>query len=134
MFFITLRKEFDYPVAFFDASYGVHAGLYITLGGGPIYDGSSKQKLVSKSSTESELIDLSDVSSHIIWAMQFLSEQTGQKYLPAIIYEDKNLHNQLSRSRYFFLKDRQPKGDVVIKHMPTDNMIAEFLTKSLQGS
>lgn len=150
---LTLRKDFDYPVAYCDASYGVHAdfksqtGLYITLGGGPIYAGSSKQKLVSKSSTESELIALSDSSSHIIWAKQFLSEQTGQKNLPAIIYEDNMSTISILRPestlsqrtkhiniRYFFLKDRQQKGDVVIKHMPTDNMIADFLTKPLQGS
>ncbi len=52
--------------AYVDASYRVHAdmkshtGCVITLGKGPIFVRSAKQKLVSKSSTEAELIALSD--------------------------------------------------------------------------
>ena len=37
-----------------------HTGVYITLGKGAIYCRSSKQKLVTKSSTEAELVGISD--------------------------------------------------------------------------
>ena len=36
--------------------------------------------------------------------------------------------------RYFFVKDRVEQGDVKIEYMPTGDMIADVLTKPLQGS
>ena len=35
--------------------------------------------------------------------------------------------------RYFFITDRIKKGDLHIEYCPTDNMVADFLTKPLQG-
>ena len=35
--------------------------------------------------------------------------------------------------RYFFVKDRVDAGEIVIEHMPTHLMIADILTKPLQG-
>ena len=34
----------------------------------------------------------------------------------------------------FFLKDKIDKGELDIKHCPTDEMIADYFTKPLQGS
>lgn len=36
-------------------------------------------------------------------------------------------------SSFFFAYDRAKKGEITIKHMPTDDMLADFLTKPLQG-
>ena len=53
--------------AYSDASYGIHAdakshtGLYLTLGRGPILCKSYKQKSVTKSSCEAEILALSDM-------------------------------------------------------------------------
>jgi hypothetical protein len=33
----------------------------------------------------------------------------------------------------FFVKDRIDKGEIKIEHCPTDDMIADFFTKPLQG-
>jgi hypothetical protein len=58
--------------AYFDASYGIHedgkshSSLYIVLGEGPVFVQSTKQKIVTKSSTEVELVSLSDGCSQII--------------------------------------------------------------------
>ena len=67
--------------AFVDASYGVHSdfkshtGVDITAGQGPVYVGSRKQKVVSKSSTEAEPIGFSDALSQVIWTRDFLTKQ-----------------------------------------------------------
>ena len=37
------------------------------------------------------------------------------------------------RLRYFWLKDRVDTGDIVIKYLPTGEMLADVLTKPLQG-
>ena len=135
-----------------DASYGVHAdckshsGAAVTLGKGIVYAKSAKQKVVSKSSTEAELIALSDSSSQVIYSRDFLIGQ-GYSLDAATIYQDnqstmalvKNGRANSERSRhinirYFFVKDRVEQGDVKIEYMPTGDMIADVLTKPLQGS
>ena len=35
--------------------------------------------------------------------------------------------------RYFYLKSKVDDGEVVLEYMPTDEMIADILTKPLQG-
>jgi len=137
--------------AYVDASYGVHAdgkshsGVMIALGAGPIYIRSSKQKIVSKSSTEAELIGLSDACSQIIWCREFLIEQ-GYEVAAAKVYQDNQSTMALVKKgkgssdrtkhisiRYFFVKDRVEAGDVNIEYLPTGEMIADVLTKPLQG-
>ena len=65
-------KSFFCVRSYIDASYGVHpdgrshTGVTISLGKGPIMTKSTKQKIATKSSTEAELIALSDSSSLVI--------------------------------------------------------------------
>ena len=35
--------------------------------------------------------------------------------------------------RYFFITDRIKKGELKIEYCPTDDMVADFFTKPLQG-
>ena len=138
-------------LTFVDASFAVHpdmrshTGCIITFGAGGIYFKSSKQKLNSKSSTEAELIGLSESLNTVIWLRDFLISQ-GYDMGPAVIYQDnmstitmiENGSGSNERTRYinikfFFAHDRAKKGEITIKHMPTDDMLADFLTKPLQG-
>lgn len=139
-------------IGFIDASYGVHAdgkshtGTAITLGSGAVFAKSTKQKVVSKSSTEAELIGLSDSASQVIWTREFLMGQ-GYQLDAATIFQDnmstiamvKRGHSSSERSRhinirYFFVKDRVDQGDIKIEYRPTGEMLADVLTKPLQGT
>ena len=140
--------------AFIDASYGAHndgrsqTGCVITLGSGPVYVSSSKQKLNTKSSCESEFVALSDKISQVIWSREVLAWLTGQESPPpAKVYEDnmavihlvkrgrpaseKSRHIDIRR---FFVTDRVRTGDISIEHLQTDHMVADFMTKPLQGT
>ena len=138
--------------AYIDASYGVHgdgkshSGMTVTLGGGPIYVKSTKQKIVTKSSTESELVALSDGASVVIWGRDFLLAQ-GEKLGPAVIYQDNmstmalvdkgasgSERTKHIKIRYFWVKDRVQSGEIKVEYMPTEEMVADILTKPLQGS
>ena len=35
--------------------------------------------------------------------------------------------------RFFFVKDRIDSGEIAVEHMPTGQMIADIMTKPLQG-
>jgi len=137
--------------AYVDASFAVHhdmkshTGIVVSFGAGGILFSSTKQKLNTTSSTEAELVGLSDAIPHIVHSREFLIGQ-GYDVGPAIVYQDnmstmKLVENGRSNSvrtrhiniRFFFVKDRVDKGEIIVKHMPTDSMIADILTKPLQG-
>ena len=138
--------------AYVDASFAVHGdmkshtGGVISLGKGPVYVRSSKQRLTSKSSTEAELIGVSDTLPQIVWTREFL-EQQGYVSSPAKIFQDNQSTIVLANKgfstsdktrhigiRYFFVKDRIDAGEVVVEYLPTEDMLADIMTKPLQGS
>ena len=93
---------------------------------------SKKQKLVTKSSTEAELVGVSDSLPQIIWTREFLLGQ-GYSMKAAILYQDNMStialvargHSNSSRTRhiairYFFVKDRVDAGEVTVKHLGTE--------------
>lgn len=149
---LGLTLEFDKNVnviAYVDASFGVHSdrrshtGCTISLGKGSAYAKSSTQKIVTKSSTEAELVALSDSGGQAIWARHFLTEQ-GYDMDPAKVWQDnqstlamiKNGKSNSDRTRhidirYFWLTNRASEGDVIFDYMSTLEMIADILTKPI---
>jgi hypothetical protein len=139
--------------AYIDASYAVHndckgqkTGVAISVGKGTVvYAKSSKKKLVAKSSTEAELIGVSDGLSQALWTCNFLQAQ-GIKVKPVNLKQDNksticmvekgkstNPRTRHVAIRYFFVKDRMENGEVEIAYLPTELMVADFFTKPLQG-
>ena len=136
-----------------DAAYAVHpnmrsqTGGTMSMGWGTIHCKSSKQKLNTKSSTESELVGLSEYLPYNLWWINFLK---GQGYIISnnVIYQDNESTIRMARNgrnsctgnsrhidiRYFFVKDRVDKKEVRIEHCRTENMLADYFTKPLQGS
>jgi hypothetical protein len=136
---------------FVDASYGVHrdckshTGTVISLGSGPVLVKSVKQKINTKSSTEAELVGLSDSMSTIIWCRNFLEAQ-GYDMPPAQVFQDNMSTIAMIRSgkptsdrtrhiniRFFFINDREKSGEVKVEYRSTKSMHADILTKPLQG-
>ena len=137
--------------AYIDASFGTHpdgkghTGVCITIGSGFFYVSSTKQKIVSKSSTEAELVGVSDGLSQVIWVRNFLIAQ-GIELGPAIVWQDNKStiamidkgRSTSSRTkhisiRYFFITDRVKAGEVSLQYKPTEQMVADLLTKPVQG-
>jgi hypothetical protein len=136
-----------------DASYGVHpdmkshTGGVVSLGTGAIMSKSSKQKLNTKSSTEAELVGASDYLPSTIWAKMFLEAQ-GCEIRENTFYQDNQSAMKLEKNgrascgrksrhidiRYFFMKDRVKTEGIDIVYCPTEQMLADFFTKPLQGS
>jgi hypothetical protein len=135
-----------------DASYAVHpdmrghTGGTMSLGGGSVYSTARKQKLVTRSSTECELVGVHDVLPQIERTKLFL-EAHGYGVKDVVLYQDNMSAMLLEKNgkassskrtkhlnlRYFYVKDKIDSGDLHIEHCPTDRMVADFFTKPLQG-
>jgi hypothetical protein len=136
-----------------DASYAVHmdmkshTGGVVSFGIGAVMSKSSKQKLNVKSSTEAELVGASDYLPYPIWAKKFLAAQ-GYVLKENVFYQDNQSTIRFERNgrkscgpnsrhidiRYFFIKDRIGLETIDVQHCPTEQMLADFFTKPLQGS
>ncbi len=154
-FRLTLSAENLHLIKWYvDASFAVHpdfkshTGAAMKFGGGKgaVQSISRKQKLNTRSSTESELVGADDVSVMILWTMLFMEAQ-GYVIDKNILYQDnksailletngKKSSSKRTRAlniRYFFLTDQVEKGNVQIEYCPTDDMVGDFHTKPLQG-
>jgi hypothetical protein len=152
---IALILEMNDPVhvtSYIDASYGVHmdkkshTGCVITLGKGAIYSKSSTQKLNTMSSTEAGIVAVTEASYQVLWTRNFLLAQ-GYQISPATMFQDnlstiqliKNGRSNTERTRhietrYFFITNRIERGEVQVIYKPTQEMLADIMTKPLTGN
>ena len=108
---------------------------------------SSKQKLNTKSSTESEFVGVSDYLSYAIWLLYFLEDQ-GYNVSKKVLHQDnqstikllkngKKLAGTRSRhieTRFFWSTDRLKNHNIKVIHCPTSLMLADFFIRPLQGT
>jgi hypothetical protein len=134
-----------------DASYGVHSdgkshtGMCMSLGKGTILAKSNKQKIVTKSSTEAELVALSDMASDAICLNDFLEHQGEKPGAVNIKQDNMSTISMITKGkssagrskhiniRYYWLTEKIENNDITISYVPTNDMIADILTKPLQG-
>ena len=103
-----------------------------------------KLRLAARSSTEAELIALSDATSVFLWSQQFLKYQGYDVVAERL--EDSMPATSMAKSgrpmsdrtrhvdvKYFFAKQCTDSGRVILKHCPAADMVADTLAKPLQG-
>ena len=134
-----------------DAAHLVHndtrarTGIVAIMCGSHIASMSCKQKLVTKSSTESELIALCDATSWLLYCREFLQGQLREVPMSKV-YEDNestiklvkkgypnNIGSKHIKMRYFFIKQHIESCELDLIWCPTKQMIADILTKPLTG-
>jgi hypothetical protein len=95
---------------------------------------------------EAELVVNSDGVALASWAQQF-TEGQGYELPKALVYEDNQATIALAlsggptsersrhiRNRFFFIKQFLDSGEMTINYCPTELVIADILTKPLQGA
>ena len=106
-----------------------------------------KQRLNTRSSTESELVGVDDMMPIILWTRYFLLSQ-GYGIIENLLLQDNKSAILLERNgkassskrtrhiniRYFFVCDRVNMKEISVHWCPTKEMVADFWTKPLQGS
>jgi hypothetical protein len=136
---------------FTDASHMLHAdakghgGIIVTYGGTIIASKSFKMKLVTKSSTESELVAIEEAVPYVLWMLTLLENLNLEVVKPVSIMQDNlsaigivNNGGSFNRSkhmvaRYQFVRQHMELGDITFKHCSGDIMPADMLTKPLEG-
>ena len=136
-----------------DARYGVHpdgkshTGSCVVIGDvGAVHCKSAKQQIVTKSSTEAELIALSDSANQALHVRNFVLAQE-HACGPVTIYQDNMScmalidqgRSAAERTRhiaikYFWVKERVDTGEARVQHLGTKKMYANLLTKPLEGA
>jgi hypothetical protein len=136
-----------------DALFAVHPNMHGHTGGGltmgqgfPIV-ASWKQKLNTKSLAESKLVGVNDMMPIMFWTCYFLLSQ-GYGIVESLLLQDNKSLIQLEQNgktlsgkhtrhiniKYFFITDRVNIKEISIGWCPTNKMVADFMTKPLQGS
>ena len=127
--------------------YKSHTGAVMMLGSGVIISSSTKQKVNTRSTTESEFVGVDDMLSKILWAKLFIEAQ-GHAVKLNVIYRDNESSMKLELNgkassgkrtrhfhiRYFYITDLIRRKEVQIQFCPTDEMLADYMTKPLTGT
>jgi len=94
-----------------------------------------------------EVVGVNDVMAQVLWTRYFLEAQ-GYDLEDNIVFQDNESAMLLERNgrassskrtrhiniRYFFVQDRVAAGEMRIAYCPTEEMVADYFTKPLQGS
>ena len=119
----------------------------MTLGRGAVMLLSRKQKVNTRSSTETELVGVDDAIGSVLWSLYFMQAQ-GLDMRCARIYQDNNSAILLEvngrqsstkrtkhiKTKYFFVKDKIDQGEIEIRKRDTADMWSDTNTKPKQGS
>jgi len=124
-----------------------HTGACMSYGGGMAQSLSRKQKLNTRSSTESELVAPDDASVLMLWTLLFMEAQ-GYFIRRNMLFQDNRSTMKLETNgkksstkrtraldiRYFYLHDQIEKGNIEVHYCSTHDMHADYFTKPLQGA
>jgi hypothetical protein len=127
-----------------------HSGILMFLDkiSAAVLTKSLKQKVVTGSSTQSELVSLNEGVLHILWIANILLDLLPDvPVYPIKIYNDNQsmitlvkrpVVNRQGRSKFmnralFKVNDNVEAGEIILLYENTEHLIADFLTKALYG-
>jgi hypothetical protein len=122
-----------------------HTGGITSFGTGIIDQKSSKQKMNTRSSTETEHVGTSEYLPKPVFFELFMGAQ-GYKPHTTLAKDNESEIRMLLNGKasctsnskhvaikYFWCTDRIKKGNISVRHCPTEKMIADYMSKPLQG-
>ena len=119
------------------------SGYVFQIGGGAVSWRSKKQTSVALSTAEAEYVALAFTAQEALWLRHFLTDMIAEPPGPMVIYEDNQSAIAMTKSpqfhgrskhisiKYHFIRDLLMDGMVEVKYCPSQEMIADMLTKGL---
>ncbi|KAL0421930.1 UNVERIFIED_CONTAM: Retrovirus-related Pol polyprotein from transposon TNT 1-94 [Sesamum latifolium] len=122
------------------------SGYAFLLGGAAITWCSKKQPCISLSTMEAEYVACTSAVQEAIWLKRFLKSLRISAHIndAVVIYcdntatiayaMDPKYHGRTKHinTRYHFIRDSIAQGEVILRHIPTNDMIADPFTKPLR--
>jgi hypothetical protein len=121
------------------------AGIFLTLGSGYIHARTSKLKMITLSSTESEMCVMSEGATYARWLTSLLYDFGYPLDAPIRMYMDNlsAIHllsndGTFARNKHITIRENYAKeaisdGTITVHHKRTDEMNADMLTKFKSG-
>lgn len=141
---------------FCDASYGTHfdgkshSGYLFKMGNSFLFARSIKQKLTALSSTDAEIFAATSAATTGLWIRELYNDilksipenfnhyltlfQDNKSGIWLITKPSKYRRSKHLLTKLTYLKDLNSQGLLIIKYLPTNEMVGDLLTKPLQGS
>jgi hypothetical protein len=137
------------PQVYADASHHTYptghgqAGMIVTLGSAPIATRSFKIKMMTRSTSESELCALEEASTYAVWIRVLMRDLRVGNDHPVTVHQDNKSTiimavqgGSFKRTKHLigresFVGERIRDGDMVLSYLPTEQMPADMLTKPL---
>jgi hypothetical protein len=119
------------------------SGYIFKLGEGVIMWSSKKQNMVALSSTEAEYTAMAHATREVVWLRNLFEELYQPQTLPMILYRDNQSAMAIAqdpqyhaRLKHFdikshYIQEKIRDGTIKDVYCPTDDMIADVLTKPL---
>ena len=119
------------------------SGYTFLLHGGAVSWAAKRQEIVSLSTTESEYVAVTHASKEAIWLQSLITQLFDIVLEPTTLVSDNQLAIALTKEyqyhprtkhidiQFHFIRWTIDKGSIHLIYCPTDNMLADTLTKAL---
>ena len=143
----------DGAIIYIDGSHMIHvdtkghSGMFTTMGKGAMLNIAKKMGLVTISSTETEIVSTGERMPKCTWFRYFRIAQGDSPTEDTLMQDNKSAillqknwpfstrkGSKHINVRYFFVVDKIKNKEVKIVYCPTEEMVADYNTKPLQGS
>ncbi len=133
-----------------DASWGSESddrksvtGYVMTLAGGPVAWMSKKQTITAQSTAEAEYVAASSATSEVLYLRKLMSELGIPQTTATVLGEDNQPCIQIANNpgtsartkhialRFHAVRERVASGEVKLVYVPTEDQVADLLTKSV---
>jgi len=119
------------------------SGYIFQIAGGPVSWRSRKQDTVALSTAEAEYVALSSAAQECVWMRRLNTELGNPPQGPTTILEDNQSSIAMARNpqyhgrvkhidiKHHFVREQVSSGTIELKYCPTNEMLADMLTKGL---
>ena len=104
---------------------------------------SQKQSCVALSTAEAEYMALCSAAQEAVWMRELSSDLGNQQSQPTLIHEDNQSAIAMAKNpqfhkrpkhiniKYHYVREQVNNGKIVVKYCPTEEMLADLLTKGI---
>ena len=118
-------------------------GYLFQVGGTAVTWRSQKQSCVALSTAEAEYMALCSAAQEAVWMRELSSDLGNQQSQPTLIHEDNQSAIAMAKNpqfhkrskhiniKYHYVREQVNNGKIVVNYCPTEEMLADLLTKGI---